>query len=174
MKAALLKSKTNMKSIHIGPFWVTLWPIDDNSWSLQDQSIRSLVFGLWGLWHHLGSFVNQNCGELKESTYQTKVVSGAFSWKRNAFSWILSKWGGEVYPIFLALSISALSQETESIPSKMPIIWTLNCCFRLYIHNPARVRSARAQRAFPLRALGLLLVDGARTVERGKTFWQVN
>ena len=33
---------------------------------------------------------------------------------------------------------------------------------------------ARARRACALRALGLLLADGAPTVGRGKTFWQVN
>ena len=38
-------------------------------------------------------------------------------------------------------------------------------------HNfPARVQSVRAQRACALRALGLLLADGAPTVGRGKTF----
>ena len=35
---------------------------------------------------------------------------------------------------------------------------------------PARARSAQAQRACALRALGLLLADGAPTVGRGKTF----
>ena len=34
----------------------------------------------------------------------------------------------------------------------------------------ARARSALAQRACALRALGLLLADGAPTVGRGKTF----
>ena len=38
----------------------------------------------------------------------------------------------------------------------------------------ARARSARARRACTLRALGLLLADGAPTVGRGKTFWLVN
>ena len=33
---------------------------------------------------------------------------------------------------------------------------------------------ARARRACALRALGLLLADGAPTVGRGKTFWLVN
>ena len=37
-------------------------------------------------------------------------------------------------------------------------------------HYPARGRSARARRACALRALGLLLADGALTVGRGKTF----
>ena len=35
---------------------------------------------------------------------------------------------------------------------------------------PARTRSARARRACALRALGLLLADGAPTVGGGKTF----
>ena len=35
---------------------------------------------------------------------------------------------------------------------------------------PARMRSARARRACALRALGLLLADGAPTVGGGKTF----
>ena len=34
-------------------------------------------------------------------------------------------------------------------------------------------RSARARRACALRALGLLLADGAPTVGLGKTFWRV-
>ena len=34
----------------------------------------------------------------------------------------------------------------------------------------ARARSVRARRACVLRALGLLLADGAPTVGRGKTF----
>ena len=38
---------------------------------------------------------------------------------------------------------------------------------------PARARSARARRASALRALGLLLADGAPTVGWGKTFWRV-
>ena len=38
---------------------------------------------------------------------------------------------------------------------------------------PARARSARAQRACALRALGLLLADSAPTVGWGKTFWRV-
>ena len=38
---------------------------------------------------------------------------------------------------------------------------------------PARARSARARRACALRALGLLLADGAPTVGLGKTFWRV-
>ena len=41
-----------------------------------------------------------------------------------------------------------------------------NCSTYNYI-NPAR-------RACALRALGLLLADGAPTVGRGKTFWRVN
>ena len=40
----------------------------------------------------------------------------------------------------------------------------------LRISYPARARSARAPRACALRALGLLLADGAPTVGRGKTF----
>ena len=50
----------------------------------------------------------------------------------------------------------------------MPSRWTSSegTCF-----YPARVRSARARRACALRALGLLLADGAPTVGRGKTFW---
>ena len=40
--------------------------------------------------------------------------------------------------------------------------------------HPACARSARARRACALRALGLLLADGAPTVGRGKTFWQVS
>ena len=39
---------------------------------------------------------------------------------------------------------------------------------------PARAQSARARRDCALRALGLLLADGAPTVGRGKTFWRVN
>ena len=38
----------------------------------------------------------------------------------------------------------------------------------------ARARSAQARKACALRALGLLLADGAPTVGGGKTFWQVN
>ena len=38
---------------------------------------------------------------------------------------------------------------------------------------PARARSVRARRACALRALGLLLADGAPTVGLGKTFWRV-
>ena len=38
---------------------------------------------------------------------------------------------------------------------------------------PARARSAWARRARALRALGLLLADGAPTVGLGKTFWRV-
>ena len=41
------------------------------------------------------------------------------------------------------------------------------------LHYPARARSARARRACALRALGLLLADGAPTVGLGKTFWRV-
>ena len=41
------------------------------------------------------------------------------------------------------------------------------------IYYPARARSARARRACALRALGLLLADGAPTVGWGKTFWCV-
>ena len=40
-------------------------------------------------------------------------------------------------------------------------------------YYPARARSARARRACALRALGLLLADGAPTVGWGKTFWRV-
>ena len=36
------------------------------------------------------------------------------------------------------------------------------------------VHEARARKACALRALGLLLADGAPTVGRGKTFWRVN
>ena len=36
------------------------------------------------------------------------------------------------------------------------------------------IKPARARRACPLRALGLLLADGAPTVGKGKTFWAVN
>ena len=39
---------------------------------------------------------------------------------------------------------------------------------------PARAQSVRAPRACALRALGLLLADGAPTVGRGKTFGAVN
>ena len=42
-------------------------------------------------------------------------------------------------------------------------------CIALNIY-PARAQSAWAQRACALRALGLLLADGALTVRRGKTF----
>ena len=41
------------------------------------------------------------------------------------------------------------------------------------MYYPARARSARAQRACALRALGLLLADSALTVGWGKTFWCV-
>ena len=41
----------------------------------------------------------------------------------------------------------------------------------VYFIQPAR--SARARRACALRALGLLLADGAPTVGWGKTFWSV-
>ena len=37
-------------------------------------------------------------------------------------------------------------------------------------HYPARARSARAQRACALRALGLLLADGTPTGGRGEDF----
>ena len=40
----------------------------------------------------------------------------------------------------------------------------------MIMHYPARARSARARRACALRALGLLLADGAPTVGGGKTF----
>ena len=50
------------------------------------------------------------------------------------------------------------------------MFWTWNRC----MDCPARARSARARRACALRALGLLLADGAPTVGRGKTFWRVN
>ena len=40
-------------------------------------------------------------------------------------------------------------------------------------YYPARERSARARRAHALRALGLLLADGALTVGWGKTFWGI-
>ena len=40
--------------------------------------------------------------------------------------------------------------------------------------NQARARSARARRAWALRALGLLLADGTPTVGGGKTFWPVS
>ena len=41
---------------------------------------------------------------------------------------------------------------------------------QVLVYYPARARSARAQRACALRALGLLLADGAPTVGGGKTF----
>ena len=40
-------------------------------------------------------------------------------------------------------------------------------------YYPARAQSARARRACALRALGLLLADGAPTVGWGKTFGRV-
>ena len=40
----------------------------------------------------------------------------------------------------------------------------------LAVIYPAHARNARARRACALRALGLLLADGAPTVGRGKTF----
>ena len=61
--------------------------------------------------------------------------------------------------------------------------WLLHCVVPNHLgpaegNNPisdhsryqARARSARARRACALRALGLLLADGAPTVGRGKTF----
>ena len=56
---------------------------------------------------------------------------------------------------------------TFFVPTTQPqnqIIWLTNSVFAIY---PARAQST-------LRALGLLLADGAPTVERGKTFWRVN
>ena len=46
--------------------------------------------------------------------------------------------------------------------------------FLCQLCHPARAQSARARRACALRALGLLLADGAPTVGRGKTFWHVS
>ena len=40
----------------------------------------------------------------------------------------------------------------------------------LHTYYPARARNARARMACALRALGLLLADGAPTVVGGKTF----
>ena len=39
---------------------------------------------------------------------------------------------------------------------------------------PAHARSAQAHRTYALRALGLLLADGAFTVGWGKTFWCIS
>ena len=55
-----------------------------------------------------------------------------------------------------------------------------NWCYRLLLTklvNTSMIqpaREARAQRACALRALGLLLADGAPTVGGGKTFWAVS
>ena len=53
------------------------------------------------------------------------------------------------------------------------VIWVTHWHVIMVDHYPARARSVRAQRACALRALGLLLADGAPTVGRGKTFWRV-
>ena len=53
--------------------------------------------------------------------------------------------------------------------------WTTSNTFNFtLLYYQAHARSARALRACALRALGLLLADGAPTVGRGKTFWQVS
>ena len=51
----------------------------------------------------------------------------------------------------------------ETGPYQISHMWT----FLIY---PARTRSTRARRACALRALGLLLADGATTVGRGRLF----
>ena len=55
---------------------------------------------------------------------------------------------------------------TLSIPLSLDWYWTLSLSLQLSLkqHYPARA----------LRALGLLLADGASTLGRGKTFWRVN
>ena len=67
----------------------------------------------------------------------------------------------------LSLSHAALYLHLHHGYIHSPTIQILDC-------YPVCARSALAQRACALGAKGLLLADGAPTVERGKTFWRVN
>ena len=117
------------------------------------------------------STVCQHCfiGKYQEVPPQ-EVLLGGTSWDFNVhqmlmfikehtvYEFMMNSW----YLVYFSLCLST----RRCYYPLLPLDSCKNC--------PARTRSARARRACALRALGLLLADGAPTVGRGKTFWRVN
>ena len=72
---------------------------------------------------------------------------------------------------FADLQIGSLnSRFYEKLSSERVLLIYDDLFFTFFYFYPARERSTRARRACALRALGLLLADGAPTVGGGKTF----
>ena len=73
-------------------------------------------------------------------------------------------WGFDLF------SFSVIFSNVWIFLSASPEIWSYALSSLSFLSSP----SARARRACALRALGLLLADGAPAVGRRKTFWRIN
>ena len=90
----------------------------------------------------------------------------------NMSQWVsqsVSEWVSDKHNQWL--DSGPIKMNFQNISPMATVIWRFQLGCNFY---QARARSARARRACALRALGLLLADGAPTVGGRKTFWRVN